>query len=245
MYDRRMSNRIRIAIIVAAVLAFVAVLAWWQPPFFASVDSWLRDHREEIDVVSVAMTAVFTLLLAIWTWTLSRVTRDAALASARAVTELERPQVFVEVIDTGLQVDGSGGMTPSGYFKFQCFNVGRSAAVLLEMRTVLITESKPAMAYPIPPEQGGVKLPVGVVSSPDKPYAETRNLLAEAAKVYESNFWKTGTLFFLGWIRYADIFGNRYITGFCSQLDPLANRFVLIGDEKYNYVRQEAKAPSL
>jgi hypothetical protein len=46
-------------------------------------------------------------------------------------------------------------------------------------------------------------------------------------------------LFLIGYIRYADVFGKRYITGFCAMHDPVTWTFVLRGDEQYNYTRQE------
>jgi hypothetical protein len=40
-------------------------------------------------------------------------------------------------------------------------------------------------------------------------------------------------------VRYEDIFGERYITGFCHLFDGLHNRFVRSGDKRYNYFRKD------
>jgi hypothetical protein len=63
-----------------------------------------------------------------------------------------------------------------------------------------------------------------------------------ASEFLKPNTIKTRTLFCLGHLRYEDIFGNRYILGFCGVLDPLQDNFVLRGDERYNYSRREMEA---
>jgi hypothetical protein len=46
-------------------------------------------------------------------------------------------------------------------------------------------------------------------------------------------------IFFMGFVRYTDIFGNRYISGFCFLFSHEDNRFVLAGGSAYNYRRRE------
>jgi len=46
-------------------------------------------------------------------------------------------------------------------------------------------------------------------------------------------------LFFCGYVRYMDFFNKRYILGFCAMYDLHSGRFVLMGDDRYNYDREE------
>jgi hypothetical protein len=47
------------------------------------------------------------------------------------------------------------------------------------------------------------------------------------------------SVWLLGFIRYDDIFGNHYVTGFAKVLDRIGGRFVARGGDKYNYARTE------
>jgi len=46
-------------------------------------------------------------------------------------------------------------------------------------------------------------------------------------------------IFFQGFVRYSDAFGNHYITGFFAAYSPLYGAWALRGDQEYNYSRQE------
>jgi hypothetical protein len=46
-------------------------------------------------------------------------------------------------------------------------------------------------------------------------------------------------LYFCGYVRYMDLFIKRYILGFCAMYDFHTGRFVLMGDDRYNYDREE------
>ena len=85
----------------------------------------------------------------------------------------------------------------------------------------------------------GRNFPVGVVVTGGRPFNLNFNISA-AVNLTELNFvHHTGRSFFLGYVRFRDILGNNYITGFCALYDFIGERFVLMGDEQYNYTRQE------
>jgi hypothetical protein len=50
-------------------------------------------------------------------------------------------------------------------------------------------------------------------------------------------------IFFLGFIRYADIFKNVYTLGFCFLFDTENNRWILAGGPEYNYCCKENQRP--
>jgi hypothetical protein len=214
-----------------------------SPTFWSQLNGFVVANKDEIEAASAFFGAFFTIVLSVSTILLWLVTRKLAVNSERALTELERPQVFVEIVESGIKADSSGLMsTATGkQFEYRFVNYGRTAAQLIELRTAFPIEASPAMAYPVDPSQGGRKVPVGAVSGPDKPYRETENLMAvcDVSRLIAPDAWQKDRLYFIGWVRYSDIFHNIYITGFCSVFDPLGNRFVLIGDERYNYTRNE------
>lgn len=47
------------------------------------------------------------------------------------------------------------------------------------------------------------------------------------------------SLFVHGFMRYGDIFGAKYILGYCAIFDVIRNRFVRIGGPTLNYLRKE------
>jgi hypothetical protein len=51
-------------------------------------------------------------------------------------------------------------------------------------------------------------------------------------------------VYFMGFVRYTDIFGNRYISGFCFIFHGAENRFALAGGRAYNYRHREDDAPA-
>ena len=51
--------------------------------------------------------------------------------------------------------------------------------------------------------------------------------------------------YFRGYVRYADIFDNVFIVGFCFVFDPKRNRWVLRGNKAHNYWRKEKKSSAI
>jgi hypothetical protein len=91
----------------------------------------------------------------------------------------------------------------------------------------------------------GELFPTGCVAGPDKPYDETVNLFAmlDIQRVLGPKDWENNRVFFIGYIRYGDIFDGIYASGFCFVFDTYGKRFVRFGDDAYNYIKTE-KEPS-
>ena len=87
------------------------------------------------------------------------------------------------------------------------------------------------------------QLPYGVVVSTGKPYEFRANSIAVIDVqrfAPRPGLYSIGNdLYFLGYVRYVDIFNNRFIMGFCAIYDFISGRFILMGDERYNYIHQE------
>lgn len=197
----------------------------------------------------------FTLVLAlvtIWLGFATKANADAARATAeiarRALTELERPFVYAVVtrVSIGISRIHSAGQTVVqlnlGGFELSFFNFGRSPANLTRLEYEIRTAKRGGIADPIDPKTvGGRELPVGTVSAPDHPYSESTELAKVGDLRARSDAIATGdeTIWVTGFVRYNDIFGSNYITGFNLAYDFVGEQFVARGDQKYNYARTE------
>ena len=132
---------------------------------------------------------------------------------------------------------GAGELTPHGQFVFECVNLGRTPADLLDIRDDIVECEREQWPDPVIPVQNPRTLPPGTVASADRPYVFRINL-RERVNVYVDN---DKNLFFIGYVRYADVFGGTYLTGFCAIFDRIGMRFVLRGDHRYNYTRKESE----
>ena len=119
-------------------------------------------------------------------------------------------------------------------------NDGRSAAIITQIRDEYLIEAKGATPYALDPAQGGRGIPAGTISTPDRPYIITQKpMTVFNHRVIEDGAWNKYGFWYLGYVRYIDIVGNKYITGYCGKFDPLSERLVLIGDDRYNFIRAE------
>lgn len=169
--------------------------------------------------------------------------RQAAHTAERALLDLERPHVYVEITSTGL-VDGRLSDLPTGNFTFEFVNHGRTPAIITELADNYVpVAGDPERDLPPPIDPSvtrGRAMPEGVIAPPSgaksPPFSERPINVTESSRLLRQR----QNLFFIGYVRYRDIFGSRYITGFCAVHDRLANRFVLMGDGRYNYTRKES-----
>jgi hypothetical protein len=172
--------------------------------------------------------------------------RSADVAE-RALVDLERPHVFVEVTRAGIDLRSVAGagirFATNGQLAYRVLNYGRTPARLLDIMRKFPVMPQPDMPDPLPPDGPPERtLPVGIMVADVHPYGETENPRAFYGTVfYENNAPLDKRLFFMGRVRYADIFNDTYVVGFCFVFDPTWKRFVRIGDELYNYARQETK----
>lgn len=164
----------------------------------------------------------------------------------KALFDLERPHVFVDVVSPGLTVDAQGGrisLIAPGGFRYRFSNYGRTPARLLDitLRYPVVDRPRPAMPGAIPVREAPDRtLPNGVVAALGAPYEDGENLMSVLnTDIYERNFIYRKQAFFLGRARYADIFNDVYVVGFCFVFDHIGLRFVRVGDERYNYTRRE------
>ena len=197
-------------------------------------------HNGAVTAVATIFIATFTIVLAVVTRRQARLTRIVAKAAQRsasvaerALVELERPFAFVEVIDAGIGINPTTGFLigfAGQQFRFQVINYGRTPAFLIDRLTVWPIEAGSAMPYEINPEtQRGPQFLAGSTAGYDRPYEESRSLspdVCDSKRMATPQSWEENRVFFIGYVRYQDIFGNIYVNGFCFVFDTLVNRFV-------------------
>jgi hypothetical protein len=85
-------------------------------------------------------------------------------------------------------------------------------------------------------------MPWGVVASPtDESQLFYSNIFAASFQNAESNPLplKDSNVFFIGFVRYETYLHESYRMGFCFVYDVLGERWVLMGNENYNYCTKE------
>ena len=212
----------------------VALVVLWQ------VGKFFDDHAGGI-------TALFTVVLSVSTIFLWKVTAKSANVAERALTELERAFLFfTEVTDAGFQpnIDGISIDIRAGGLKYRLANHGKTPAVLTEIlaKDVLL-DWGPVLTLPDPIDplrEEGQRLPGGIGIG----YGESREMPYDLPIVvrpldYMGIVTRAKHLFFMGYVRYVDIFKKRHRTGFCLIYDISAEHFIAIGDERYNYTKDE------
>jgi len=214
-----------------------------------AAESEAQDSRNLLHATYALALAAFLqwVILVVQTRHIGR----SARVAERALTELERPYVFVKFGRPGLVVrqisrntdDGGIETKPhslySGEIEIHFSNYGRSPAILTELLDVYDpTSGKTAMPYALSPEtQRGRPLPGGTAIAPGKKYTLRKNP-SEAFKQELGGASLVDNRFFcLGILRYQDIFGSEYALGYCGYFDWERAAFVLEGDSAYNFTK--------
>lgn len=196
---------------------------WWS-----RLQTWLGG----IGFIAVIGTLIFSGIAA-------KAASRSASAAERALTDLERPFVYVEITNNGFSVLADGRLEPAGKLIFQCVNLGRTPADLHDLRDEIVEIDKGNWPDPIIPTQEPRSLPPGTVSAADKPYVFNIDLVHRIGPVTRGRVGLDINFFLMGYVRYADVFGHKHLTGFCAIYDPVSWGFVLRGDDRYNYSRKE------
>ena len=195
--------------------------------------------------------AIFSGALVFSTVLLWRSTRDVAQAgqrsseiAERALTELEAPFISINVTTPGLRWDSINSKIAFGNLSFTYVNYGRTPAMILEgFEDIRVVDIGVGLPLPINDERGP-PLPWGVIAPPNGGDAGPFrvNIFAHmfGAVAEDSTLLKKKAVFFLGFVKYSDIFGNLYTQGFCFLFDHVSgNRWIEAGDERYSYCHKE------
>ena len=193
-------------------------------------------------IVLVVLTFIATAIAAWASHRSANAARDSADVARLALTNLERPFVYVEIRKEEAGVEfGYKGFITWGATQLRFVNCGRSPAIFTRMHV-----EPTAKEVGIPPDFcnpsviGGRSLPSGIVATEARPLIESLSLhghysesAQEAVGIDEDVLWISG------FVRYKDFFEVHHITGFAIAFDPERQTWVSSDDDERNYTRQE------
>jgi hypothetical protein len=216
-----------------------------------SADRWLVRWTAALFAATVGLILA-TVVLGYFGYRQSRDMREtigvanrSADISERALTELEAPFTSIFIQESGLSKKTTQMGHDFSILKFTIVNHGRTPARLIELvdKTCIVP-----LASGNPPEinldfRSRNSMPWGVIAPPNDGQSQpfTRNLLAEHMNELAEGTppLAKGALFFYGFVRYETIFAQTYRMGFCFIYDKFSDRWLLSGDQRYNYLERE------
>jgi hypothetical protein len=156
----------------------------------------------------------------------------SAKVAERALTELEAPFIYIKIKSEDLIYRNGRA---DGKIRFLFGNYGHTPAHIVEFFDRIVPIRLPVQdgqPEPINPDtQRGTAMPYGVVAPPEDVSQDFSALVSELTS--------GKALFFIGYVRYADIFKRFYTVGFNFVFDPTRRTWVLMGGPDYNYHRQD------
>jgi len=193
-------------------------------------------------------TAAFTAVLALSTSLLWSETAAAAQISKRALTELEAPFIALEITNPG--ITRSYGKVGHDFVNlwFCVVNYGRTPAQIIEIVDKLALIEGIGGCPPKVHPQSATRntMPYGVIAPPSGKSQEfNQNLFSFMMNDLAADPLplKTKNLFFYGFVRYSTIFNEVFRMGFCYMFDRYSEKWLLLGNEHYNYCRKERQPP--
>jgi len=238
---------------------------WWDKAWRHWVRRFFADAKitDAVVAIATAFLAIFTYRLWVSTDHMWEATKRSANFAEKSLFQLEAPYVYVEIINTGVnviqrQLTRENGavinLDPEieyGNIKFCFANHGRTPAEIASyFDAVVIAEGADGIPDPIDPKAtADHPLPPGIFAPKE---GRTREYEIQGSEVLatimnvvsrgrDTNF-VLDRLFLIGFVRYADIFNNRYVTGFCYKFIRGENVFRLARRNGYNYRRREDDA---
>jgi hypothetical protein len=198
----------------------------------------------------------------------ARTSANAAMTQAniaeRSFFDLERPYLFVDSFNGHLHTQKTalppgtaaieGIHTSIGnvvfidlpeYFNsiYTIKNWGRTPAIIYEQQFyVIFAHALPSKVGCKEPIMRGEHI-VGPGEVTTKFPLETYHFTADEKQNF-INGTERRVMFLFGFIRYKDVFGNKYIRGHAMRYLRRANRFVAQGGDTYNYERKENESSS-
>jgi hypothetical protein len=187
----------------------------------------------------------------------ARLTAEAmarqANAAESALLNVETPYLFPFVRRHGIRrgdrpKDGRpqviGFNFGNNFLTYYFVNYGRTPAEIIEIFSVL----QFSMGIPppiVPPERPYNPLP-GLVVTKDMPSEDFLCDLTENIFTIYMGGRKFNPdihmVWFMGYVRFNDVFGNEYVRGFCLAYAPTEDKFYAVGRDGYNYRKKTKSA---
>jgi hypothetical protein len=178
----------------------------------------------------------------------SRDMQKSISIAERSLTDLERPFLYVTAPTTGVTFPTLNQMTFGEGMESHFTNHGRTPANLINLiqRVIIVPveSGTPRLPPPIDPQVDILEIfPEGTVIAQGGTREFTADIMSggggDAGPLFAEFLSGSARVFFYGYMRYEDIFGNRYLNGFCMILERERNIFIRIGGMEYNYMSKE------
>jgi hypothetical protein len=205
------------------------------------------EYRDLATAIATVFIALFTFTLWWSTKGMMQATRDSVRLAERALNELEIPFISLKVNDPGITiritVNGQPVPFPSHKMEFCFANYGRTPATLTQLKTALVVKEIGKLPAAIDPNEIGKVYPFGVMVGPSDTSAPSTRFFKDFISESDKHAIEKGErdIFLIGFVKFTDIFQSKYTLGFCAKFDRKGGRFVLEGEEGYNY---QAKQPA-
>lgn len=225
------------------------------------IDRQIRDYTGQLSAFTEKLSdytrwlVVATVILGVIGIGQGYLTWRSVRVAESALTDLERPYIFVDVSGAGFHEGVSRVMsgrltlniTQTTYpIEYRFVNHGRTTALLTAIRQRLHF-GVAAIPQPIDPlTDPGEPLPQGtaIQGNGDMKYPiDARAAMPDDDSIIKNVLSGRGGVFLylIGFVRYRDIFGKGHITGFCAKFDQPRNCFILEGRDGYNYTGDEGE----
>jgi hypothetical protein len=214
------------------------------------ITSYAHCTGDFIDKNDKVLIVIATFVIAAFTGTLWVATSRQAELTARSVkvaelalTQLEAPFIGLKITESGIAAiwrakDRCEIRQTWNALTFCFVNYGRTPAVLLGLDNNLQICAKEEL----PSLDGMLKVsyPYGVLMGPDKESTDSTCLFEDFFDESEFKKFSEGdsNLFLVGRLKYRDIFNGTFEMGFCAVFNREGSRFLMEGDQKYNYCRR-------
>jgi hypothetical protein len=191
------------------------------PIMFVGSEFWrvVDCNRDDISATSTVVIAIFTIVLGLFTISLAKSTRIAANAAQKALSDLERPWVFVSEITPR---HGSDGKILIPFIEYNINNHGRATAIIKKRSTGMILVN--TIPY-VPPFDRTESVEEWMVLEPMGKFP-TSQRCSDRVDIDTFNKINGGliTCLFFGKIEYEGPSGAGYITRFGYIHDPVRAR---------------------
>lgn len=182
----------------------------------------------------------------------ARAANKAALAAEKSANvaekslyDLERPFIVVDIPVAGLTVrrNVNGPTLQREDMTLAINNYGRTPAILTELQCDIQVRGHGENIPPVDPDNmRGRALPAGVLAVSGKPFHEITSFALWNMNFTDGIINNTQSVWVNGFVRYKDVFGKLFVSGFCLVFNPFRGEFVRRGDHLRNYTREEREA---
>jgi hypothetical protein len=152
-----------------------------------------------------------------------------------SIIRQERPFLRPTEITSFIQAGDDFEANKTALMSYRLENYGRTPAILTEFRAEVVIRFE----LPNPMKTQGLPIFHQEVVTPDKPSREFygTSVVDIGDRDKTTLFKKTAFLYFIGFVRYRDVYDRKRITAFCWQYDYATDSFFPVRSKRHNYTK--------